>query len=49
MCTSHTSARRQFRRAPYQVPEDLIGTVSFLTSGAVFITGQALNVDRVRS
>jgi NAD(P)-dependent dehydrogenase (short-subunit alcohol dehydrogenase family) len=34
----------------YQVPEDLIGTVSFLTSAAAaFITGQTLNVDRVRS
>jgi len=33
------------------VPEDLIGIVSFLTSAAAFITGQALNVDggRVRS
>jgi (S)-1-phenylethanol dehydrogenase len=35
-----------------EVPEDLIGTVSFLTSDdAAFITGQTLNVDggRVRS
>jgi NAD(P)-dependent dehydrogenase (short-subunit alcohol dehydrogenase family) len=35
-----------------EVPEDLVGTVSFLTSDdAAFITGQTLNVDggRVRS
>jgi NAD(P)-dependent dehydrogenase (short-subunit alcohol dehydrogenase family) len=35
-----------------EVPDDLIGTVSFLTSDdAAFITGQTLNVDggRVRS
>ena len=35
-----------------EVPEDLVGAVSFLTSDdAVFITGQTLNVDggRVRS
>ena len=35
-----------------EVPDDLVGTVSFLTSDdAAFITGQTLNVDggRVRS
>ena len=35
-----------------EVPEDLVGTISFLTSDdAAFITGQTLNVDggRVRS
>ena len=35
-----------------EVPDDLVGTVSYLTSDdAAFITGQTLNVDggRVRS
>jgi len=35
-----------------ELPEDLVGTISFLTSDdAAFITGQTLNVDggRVRS
>jgi NAD(P)-dependent dehydrogenase (short-subunit alcohol dehydrogenase family) len=35
-----------------ELPADLVGTVSFLTSdGAAFITGQTLNVDggRIRS
>jgi NAD(P)-dependent dehydrogenase (short-subunit alcohol dehydrogenase family) len=44
-------AQAQAIRRP-EVPDDLVGAVSFLTSDdAVFITGQTLNVDggRVRS
>jgi NAD(P)-dependent dehydrogenase (short-subunit alcohol dehydrogenase family) len=47
---NHAASMQAIKRV--EVPEDLVGTVSYLTSDdAAFITGQTLNVDggRVRS
>ncbi|MGA6964522.1 MAG: SDR family oxidoreductase, partial [Xanthobacteraceae bacterium] len=47
---THAASMQAIKRP--EVPADLVGTVSFLTSGdAAFITGQTLNVDggRIRS